>query len=161
MQVFDAFGTEFNFYSGDASKSKSLLGALMTLIMASIIILYGTSKVLVMLGYNETRMLQILTLDNLDHTFVVSNDMGFNLAYALVDFKRGYSKEDMKDYVKLRLVAPTWNEDLASYMEVLEHHSCNFDDVEQEGKKQDKFYPITENNRAFFEKYKDYFQCHD
>ena len=124
-------------------KNKSSLGVLATFIMGSIMLSYAYTRVLTMLGYNQTRLLQVSRPDYLDTNFIVNGDFGFKVAFALTDFSDSRHFVDFDDYATIKLYRYGWGTAIAHVEEEYETHPCRPDEIrETPDSNQTWFYPV-------------------
>ena len=118
-----------------------------------------------MLGFNGTRFLMITKLDELDTDFVVSEEMGFNLAFGLTAYDGSPKFIEDEDYATLTLKEIAWGlEDQVDPIDwdVVPTRRCNETDFNYGPESTEStFFPVSKSNEYDLRKYGAKMKCLD
>ena len=163
---FDSFGKSFSLQLGEGKDTlPSILGALCSLTALIVLIIYAGYKFSIMEGKKSVDIVQTVTEDYFDGSYVFDVDQGFDLAIGLLSpFDPTTHKIHDPSFGRLRFQKIKWGLDengQFSYSTTeLESHKCSSEELGLSGTNQ-KIWPIKQAQEQALKNFQHLFLCVD
>ena len=147
--IVDSFGQPFMFFLPNGQKMyKSLLGAILTVIIFTVVSFYALYKWQLLIGKEEARTIIEIEEDyfRANNSFIDNKEDGFNIAVGMFNLFGAKIEEDFEQYGTLDVIYETIDRDKVGLNAVtLSMRSCTSRDMYVEGDTSDQetnFWPV-------------------